>query len=293
MTENPVYRQALACAERGWPVFPCQPGKKIPATQHGHLDATTDPGQIRDWFARHRDWNLAVATGAPGPDVLDIDRRGDAGDGFPALARLTSAGLLDSSTGTVRTPSGGLHLYFSGSAQRSAHLSACHLDFLSQGGYVMAPPSQIGGIPYQYATDLGKQGAPLDWPAAARLLDPARQAPGPAPGTAPERHPRHPHGQTAEPGARPSRQATAGRQIEALARWVAAQPAGNRNSGLFWAANRTLETDPAADLTPLAAAARQAGLDDPEITKTLRSARRTTQAQPRMEPLDPQPEGAS
>ena len=50
---NPVLRQALACAARGWPVFPCLPGQKIPATRHGYLDATTDPGQISAWFARH------------------------------------------------------------------------------------------------------------------------------------------------------------------------------------------------------------------------------------------------
>ena len=60
------------------------------------------------------------------------------------------------------------------------------------------------------------------------------------------------------------------------------QPAeGNRNAGLFWAANRALEADPAADLSPLAAAARQAGLDDREITRTLDSARRTGQSRPR------------
>ena len=62
------------------------------------------------------------------------------------------------------------------------------------------------------------------------------------------------------------------------ATWPGGSPAsseGNRNAGLFWAANRALEADPAADLSPLAAAARQAGLDDKEITRTLDSARRT------------------
>ena len=56
---------------------------------------------------------------------------------------------------------------------------------------------------------------------------------------------------------------------------MASQPEGNRNAGLFWAANRALDADQAADLSPLAVAARQAGLGDKEITRTLDSARRT------------------
>ena len=48
-----VLRQALAYARRGWPVFPCQPGQKIPATTHGFRDATTDEEQITAWFTRH------------------------------------------------------------------------------------------------------------------------------------------------------------------------------------------------------------------------------------------------
>ena len=61
---------------------------------------------------------------------------------------------------------------------------------------------------------------------------------------------------------------------------VASQAEGNRNAGLFWAANRALDGDPAADLSPLAAAARQAGLDEREIARTLNSARRTGQPRP-------------
>ena len=40
-------RQALAFAGRGWPVLPCQPGQKTPATRHGVRDASTDPGRYR------------------------------------------------------------------------------------------------------------------------------------------------------------------------------------------------------------------------------------------------------
>ncbi|TVZ00184.1 hypothetical protein EAS64_39755 [Trebonia kvetii] len=262
---NRVLRQALACAERGWPVFPCLWNMKVPLTRHGYRDASTDPEQITDWFARDPHRNLAVATGAPGPDVLDIDHHGPAGNGFPALARLRDAGLLDQAAARIRTPSGGLHLYFTGTSQRTSHQPAAHIDFLAAGGYVLIPPSQVSGKPYIREEALGGHGV-LDWDAAARLLEPARQHRPPA----------------AQPDP--------GQQISALARWVAAQPEGNRNAGLYWAANRALESDRAADLSPLAAAARQAGLADQEITRTLNSARRTTQHTP--EPPDHQPEGA-
>jgi hypothetical protein len=112
---------------------------------------------------------------------------------------------------------------------------------------MLAPPSQIGGHPYQVLKITGQPG-PLDWAAATRFLHPQ-----------PQHQPRQPQ--------------TSGRDPGALARWVASQAEGNRNAGLFWAANRALDADPAADLSPLAVAARQAGLGEPEITRTLDSAR--------------------
>jgi len=247
MTDT-VLRQALALAARsGWPVLPCQPGQKTPATRHGVRDATTDPGQITTWFGRHPDWNLAIATGDPGPDVLDVDQHGEAGNGYAAFRQLRNAGLLDGATAYVRTPSGGLHAYFTGTGQRNGHLPTHHLDFRSRGGYVLTPPSQIGGKPYQLVKTLPGRSA-LDWDAVTRHLQPHREP--------------------------PPRDAQPGRQdLSGLARWVASQGEGNRNAGLFWAANRALDADPAAELSPLAAAARQAGLGEREITRTLDSAR--------------------
>ena len=223
--------------------------------------------QITDWFGRDPGWNLAIATGAPGPDVLDVDQHGPAGNGFAALGRLRRAGLLDGASAYVRTPSGGLHAYFTGTAQRNGHLPAHHLDFRSAGGYILAPPSQVNGHPYQLLRTTGRHGR-LDWDARhPRCCNPSASTSGQNPRPAPDRDLGH------------------------LARWVAAQPEGNRNAGLFWAANRALEADPAADLSPLAAAARQAGLGDPEITRTLDSARRTGQARP--DPPDYQAEAVN
>ena len=240
-------RQALAFAARGWPVLPCQPGQKTPATRHGVRDATTDPGQITAWFGRHPDWNLAIATGAPGPDVLDVDQHGDGRERLrrlPPAARSRAAGRGQRLRAHPQRRAARL-LHRHRPAQRPP--ARCHLDFRSRGGYVLTPPSQIDGKPYQLVKTLRGRGA-LDWDAVIRHLQPQRQPP-----------PRHPQ---------PGRQ-----DLSGLARWVASQAEGNRNAGLFWAANRALEADPAADLSPLAAAARQAGLGEREITRTLDSAR--------------------
>jgi hypothetical protein len=245
-----MLRRALAYARHGWPVFPCLPGQKIPATTHGFRDATTDEQQITGWFGRGSGWNLAIATGAPGPDVLDIDQHGEAGNGYAAYRRLRHAGLVDGAAAYVRTPAGGMHAYFTGSDQHNGRLPSHHLDFRSQGGYILAPPSQVDDKPYRLIKKLdGHSG--LDWNAVIRLLEPERHVRRSVPGQPPDR------------------------TLDQLARWVASQPEGNRNSGLFWAANRALDADPAADLSQLAAAAGQAGLHEPEITRTLDSARKT------------------
>ena len=124
MTDDSTLRQALACARRGWPVFPCQAGQKIPATAHGSRDATTDPDQITEWFTRYPSHNLAIATGAPGPDVLDVDQHSSSGNGYTALARIRRAGLLHGAPVYVRTPSRRLHRYFTGTTQHRGHLPA-------------------------------------------------------------------------------------------------------------------------------------------------------------------------
>jgi Bifunctional DNA primase/polymerase, N-terminal len=243
--------RALAYARHGWPVFPCLPGQKIPATAHGYRDATTDEQQITEWFGHGQGWNLAIATGAPGPDVLDIDQHGPAGNGYAAFTRLHRAGLVDGAAAYVRTPAGGMHAYFTGSDQHNGRLPSHHLDFRSHGGYIVAPPSHVGGKSYYVIARPRGRGA-LAWDAVTRLLEPERQP-----------QPERPH-------------PAPGLDLTNLAQWVASQPEGNRNAGLFWAANRALATDPAADLSRLAAAARQAGLGDKEITRTLDSARRTS-----------------
>ena len=245
-------------ADHGWPVFPAAPGGKVPITEHGHLDATTGHKQIQSWWRSEPRANVAVATGKPGPDVIDVDRRREA-SGFGAWNQLRREGLAPEPMAVIRTPSGGMHAYYRGTEhQRNGHIPDKLLDFRSTGGYVVTPPSQVGGRPYAVVSKQ-PSAATFDWDRAKRHLEPE-----------PQRQPSRP----------PQRDAGRPRDVSHLAAWVAAQQEGNRNAGLFWAANRALDTNPAADLSPLAAAACQAGLADPEITRTLSSARKTHQPHP-------------
>jgi Bifunctional DNA primase/polymerase, N-terminal/Primase C terminal 1 (PriCT-1) len=237
---------ALAYAARGWPVFPCKPGSKAPNTEHGFLDATTDPAVIRAWWQRWPAANVAIATGTPGPDVLDVDNH-DTGSGFAAFNRLKRAGLLTGAGSLVGTRSGGLHAYYAGTGQACGRLPAHHLDFKAAGGYVIAPPSRVLGRPYEL---LGHRPATarLDWQALRRLLEP--------------------------PGRSPARPSRGGRRGGNLAAWVAGQREGNRNGALFWAACRAAETGDAAALEHISAAAVSAGLTEAEVRRTVASAAR-------------------
>jgi hypothetical protein len=238
-------------ADAGWPVFPCEKGGKRPATEHGFLDATTDHRQIQQWWRAEPRSNLAIATGAPGPDVVDVDKHKD-GDGFGAWNKLKQAGLTGTPMAVARTPSGGFHAYYKGSLQRNGHLPGVYVDFRSQGGYVVAPPSRIAGRDYVIARSEPSSDG-FDWNAARTILapQPQRQA-----YRAPER------------GGQP-------KDLSHLPGWVASQPEGNRNHGLFWASCRAAEAGDTTTLGNLANAARAAGLDEQEIDRTIASAQRT------------------
>ena len=65
----------LALARRGLPVFPLSPvlddtgrWEKRPLVKRGFYSASTDPAEIRGWWARSPAARPAIATGHPVPD---------------------------------------------------------------------------------------------------------------------------------------------------------------------------------------------------------------------------------
>lgn len=149
-----VLTYALAYAERGYPVLPlhglkdgvctcskgakCTSSGKHPKTTNGVKDATTDEATIVGWFKNKPHTNVGIATGcASWLFVVDVDP--DKG-GFESLAKLNLSSPM-----TVRTGSGGLHLYYKFDPAivvgNSAGKLAPGIDIRTTGGYVVAPPS--------------------------------------------------------------------------------------------------------------------------------------------------------
>jgi hypothetical protein len=146
---------AIAYAREGFRVFPCRPyPSKAPLVAHWKKDATTDPAVIGQWR-----WPLiGTPTGAAaGFVVFDIDAK-HGKNGFETLVDLGVETLPE--TPTVRTRSGGMHLYLKPPGYRlisnSVGLIGLGLDWRGEGGYVILPSPGSG---YEWIE--GTRGLPL------------------------------------------------------------------------------------------------------------------------------------
>ena len=255
---------ALVFAREGIPVFPCVADGKRPLTGSGFHEATRDTDQVRRWWSRWPRANIGMPTGAPsGIDVVDIDVA-TTESGFAAFERATNAGLVAGELARVRTPSGGLHVYYPAhDNQRCWQAASAHIDFRGDGGYVIVPPSVIsketGTAGYRLFSLSAAGGKPIDAAALRRFIDP----------------------QT--PAMRTRLLAVASAEPSRLARWVSGLQEGERNRGLFWAACRLAEAgvEPAVTFDSLGPAAEHAGLPPREVAVTIRSAYRAALAAPR------------
>ena len=127
-------------ANLGRLVFPCNSEKK-PIVEHWKDSASLDPDEIRTMFGRRGAALIAMPTGeATGVVVVDVDVKGSR----QGMAWLDANSHRLVQTYTVKTASGGLHLYFRWPApvRNSASRIAPGIDVRGDGGYVIIPPSQ-------------------------------------------------------------------------------------------------------------------------------------------------------
>jgi hypothetical protein len=149
---------ALVAAERGWHIVPAKPGTRKPMPKRWEQRATTDPGRITRFWTANPDYNVAIACGPSGLLVVDLDQP-KPGQPLPsglgmraiptgqaALRELaTRAEGQIPATHTVRTPSGGIHLYYRAPTRPRLGCTrgslAPLIDTRGHGGCVIAPGS--------------------------------------------------------------------------------------------------------------------------------------------------------
>ncbi len=177
----------LQSAEQGWHVFPLIPGDKRPAVRSWESRATTDLDRLaRCWSAGA--YNVGIATGPSRLVVVDLDvPKGDQDyppvgtpesvtDGADALGLLADehGERYPSHTCTVRTASGGLHLYFTAppgtELRNTAGKLGWKIDTRAHGGYIVGAGSTVDGQTYEVVREVPPAPLPA-W--LTRLLTPA------------------------------------------------------------------------------------------------------------------------
>jgi hypothetical protein len=150
-TDNAKLKEALRLAELGYPILPCKPGEKAPATRYGLKDSTTTPFVIRSWFDQGRLGNFNIAIQTAGLLVVDIDPGADWPGDPDQEAELNKAP-------TASTPRGGRHHFFRGNGKyrNTAGKIAEHVDTRANGGYILVSPSTVNGSCYEWINALDR-----------------------------------------------------------------------------------------------------------------------------------------
>jgi len=161
---------ALRYADYGWPVFPCYSARsgacccrkgadcrhpaKHPHTRHGLKDGTIESRQIRRWWSKWPDANVAIVTGADSDLlVIDVDQAHGGPNSLEGV--LLRLGALPDHP-VARTGGGGNHRLFKHPGGRVANRQAVAegIDVRADGGYIIAPSSRhASGNPYEWQID--------------------------------------------------------------------------------------------------------------------------------------------
>lgn len=237
-----MLKAALELADNGWAVLPLD--GKTPTTGHtlnGHLDATTDPHTIREWWSSG-DWNI----GSPVPDSLvafDVDPRN--GGSLADLERVAGVKLPPTLEVISGRRDGGRHLYYLRPFKHPYRGNVPHGIDVKTNGYMVMPPSvhPDTGKPYKWVY---REAVRLPRQVAALML----------------------------PRTRVTRRDPKATDVVALAAWVRTLQVGDRHDGLHWAARRAHEAGVGdRGLAILIDAAEDIGFDPREAERVIESAR--------------------
>ena len=188
LNENGNLKLALTYARKGWHVFPvhsirngvcscgdskCENPGKHPRTRHGLNDASKDEQQVSQWWTEMPDANIGIRTGeVSGISVLDIDQRHG---GFESIKAFNLPDTLVSKTGG----NGQHHIFKYDEKIPNSPNFKPGIDFRSDGGYIVAPPSKHkSGNEYVWV-DFTVEPVPApDWMKTKGLIKALQSVPG-------------------------------------------------------------------------------------------------------------------
>ena len=186
--QNSLKAAALAHAKNGFYVIPLVENSKRPLISDWQNRATTNPLQIDSWWTDHPNANIGIACEVSNLIVIDLDtskgavpsspwnevgaKNGE--DVFKEICRKAGDSQLFE-TYSVKTPSGGKHLYFYDQTiaikQGTEVNGWWRVDTRSKGGYIVAEGSRLinsaSGITDQYRS-VGNHSVVLNFPAWLR-----------------------------------------------------------------------------------------------------------------------------
>lgn len=127
--------------------FPIQHNKKTPTMKWGNI--------TRSIVSKHHNDNRAIKTGSISDlTVFDLDLYKCEGKN-PFTEEFGKKFIKKFNTYTVKTPSGGYHLYFKYNEQIGTTTNNnIHVDIRNDGAYIVAPPSSINEKPYKVVNDV-------------------------------------------------------------------------------------------------------------------------------------------
>lgn len=149
---NILLDKALEYSRRGWFVFPTREKERIwnkdgkdivlkvksPYVKGGFQVSTTDEKQIREWWAKYPNAGIGISCGHSNLVVVDIDVK----DGRDGLNNFISMNVSDAGALHASTPSGGIHIVYTGSLYSQANVKE-GVDVRGIGAYIVAPPSWV------------------------------------------------------------------------------------------------------------------------------------------------------
>ena len=135
---NKILEIALEYSKNGFSIMPVYPNSKNPVLIEWQQFSYRKPtlAEINKWFNNNKTYNIGIVCGEASNnlEILDIDD-----------PRIFEAFFSDIKTLQIRTQSGGYHLYFKVNrfSTNRVKLDKWPIDFRTNGGFVMAPPSEM------------------------------------------------------------------------------------------------------------------------------------------------------